>query len=183
VIESLPAGGLVGDWWSPASPVHVAAETTINQEHGPAAVGAKVEVKGPRRRMVRSPLLHQVEEPRVTARAVRARGRDREPAGGGLVGDWVSPASPSTSAPRPRSTRSTEPPCGRKVEVKGTQEADGSITACCIKVEETRVTATRTRHAAAFPSQFCRSSPARQRLRKRRASPSPACSCCLTGPS
>lgn len=64
VIESLPAGGLVGDWVVSGVTVHVSAETMINQEHGAAAVGAKVEVKG-------------------------------------------------------------------------TQEADGSITACCIKVEET----------------------------------------------
>jgi DNA-binding transcriptional regulator of glucitol operon len=46
VIESLPASGLIGDWVVSGRVVHVTASTWVKQEHGQAAVGAPVEVKG-----------------------------------------------------------------------------------------------------------------------------------------
>jgi len=45
-IESLPAGGLIGDWRVAGRTVHVSAATEIRQENGPAIVGAQVEVRG-----------------------------------------------------------------------------------------------------------------------------------------
>jgi hypothetical protein len=45
VIESVPAG-LVGDWTVSGRTVRVTTSTFVNQEHGPAVVGAFVEVKG-----------------------------------------------------------------------------------------------------------------------------------------
>lgn len=45
-IEQLPASGLIGDWRVSGRTVHVSSSTEIKQEHGQAAVGARVEVKG-----------------------------------------------------------------------------------------------------------------------------------------
>src|SRR5262249_6723738 len=45
-IQSLPTGGLIGDWIVSGHVVHVTAATIIDMEHGPVVVGAQVEVKG-----------------------------------------------------------------------------------------------------------------------------------------
>ncbi|NOZ27595.1 MAG: hypothetical protein GXP39_06015, partial [Chloroflexi bacterium] len=39
-VESLPSSGLIGDWVVSGRTVHVSAETRIDQEDGPVAVGA-----------------------------------------------------------------------------------------------------------------------------------------------
>jgi len=45
-IESLPAGGFIGDWRVAGRTVHVTASTEISQDHGAAVIGAQVEVRG-----------------------------------------------------------------------------------------------------------------------------------------
>ena len=45
-IESLPAGGLIGDWRVSGHTVHITASTEIRQDKGAVAVGAEVEVTG-----------------------------------------------------------------------------------------------------------------------------------------
>jgi hypothetical protein len=45
-IESLPAGGFIGDWRVAGRTVHVTAATDIRQDHGAAVIGAQVEVRG-----------------------------------------------------------------------------------------------------------------------------------------
>jgi len=45
-IQSLPSGGLLGDWLVSGRTIHVTADTAIDQEHGAPAVGVVVEVKG-----------------------------------------------------------------------------------------------------------------------------------------
>jgi len=45
-IESLPAGGFIGDWRVGGRTVHVTAATEIRQDHGAAVIGALVEVRG-----------------------------------------------------------------------------------------------------------------------------------------
>lgn len=45
-IESLPGGGLIGDWRVAGRTVHVSSATEIRQDDGPAVVGAQVEVRG-----------------------------------------------------------------------------------------------------------------------------------------
>lgn len=45
-IESLPAGGLIGDWRVAGRTVHVTAATELRQDKGQAVVGAQVEVRG-----------------------------------------------------------------------------------------------------------------------------------------
>ena len=46
VVESLPEGGLTGDWVVSGATVRVFSTTKIEQEHGPVAVGSCVEVEG-----------------------------------------------------------------------------------------------------------------------------------------
>jgi|GEM_PF-1039221 len=46
LIESLPAGGFIGDWRVGGHTVHVSAATEIRQDDGAAVVGALVEVRG-----------------------------------------------------------------------------------------------------------------------------------------
>ena len=45
-IESLPGGGLIGDWLVAGRIVHVSASTEIRDDHGPVVIGAQVEVRG-----------------------------------------------------------------------------------------------------------------------------------------
>ena len=45
-IESLPAGGFIGDWRVAGRTVHVTAATEIGQDNGAAVIGAQVEVRG-----------------------------------------------------------------------------------------------------------------------------------------
>ncbi len=45
-VKTLPASGVIGDWMVDTRTVHVSASTEMEQEHGPAAVGSCVEVKG-----------------------------------------------------------------------------------------------------------------------------------------
>jgi subtilisin family serine protease len=45
-IETLPAGGFIGDWRVGGRTVHVTASTEIRQDHGAAVIGALVEVRG-----------------------------------------------------------------------------------------------------------------------------------------
>ncbi|MEW6126168.1 MAG: S8 family serine peptidase [Acidobacteriota bacterium] len=45
IIQSLPSGGLIGDWQIDGKTVHVTSATRIEQDDVPVAVGVKVEVK------------------------------------------------------------------------------------------------------------------------------------------
>jgi hypothetical protein len=49
VVESLPGGGLVGDWRVDGRTAHVTSSTRIEQEDGPVSVGATVKVEGRQR--------------------------------------------------------------------------------------------------------------------------------------
>jgi hypothetical protein len=48
-VQSLPSGGLVGDWRVDGRTVHVTSSTSIEQEHGAVGVGASVRVEGSQR--------------------------------------------------------------------------------------------------------------------------------------
>ena len=45
-VQSLPAGGLIGDWNVSGQLVHVSSATRIGQDKGPITLGAPVEIKG-----------------------------------------------------------------------------------------------------------------------------------------
>jgi cytoskeletal protein CcmA (bactofilin family) len=142
VIESLPAtADLTGDWVVSGRTVHVSSSTEIDQEHGSAAVGATVEVKGT-----------PGADGSITATTIEVRESAEEddfgqiefqgiveslPATTGFVGDW------SVSGRTVHITTSTEIEqeggtlaVGVAVEVRGLAEADGSVTATKVKVRD-----------------------------------------------
>ncbi|MBI3650302.1 MAG: hypothetical protein HY231_04575 [Acidobacteria bacterium] len=107
VIQSLPSGSLVGDWRVADHTIHVTSATRINQEHGQAAVGARVEVKG-------------------TAHLPS----------GGLVGDWqVGGRTIHVTSATRIDQEHGQATVGARVEVKGTAQSDGSITASTVEVK------------------------------------------------
>lgn len=140
MIEGLPAlASFVGDWRVSGRTVHVTASTLINREHGSVALGALVEVKGT-----------QHTDGSMDAITIEIKsnpggdpGRDQLvgtidslPATGVLVGDWVVSArtvhvTASTLIYREHGAVEV----GAFVEVKGTQAADGSITALSIEIK------------------------------------------------
>lgn len=136
-IETLPAGGFVGDWRVAGKTVHVTASTEIEQLLGPAKVGATVRVRGTLR-----------ADGSVDAENVEVKTGD-DSAGtparftavvgsmpaAGYVGTWVvGGRTVHVSA----STRVVEtngiPTVGATVEVSGTERADGSVDADEIEV-------------------------------------------------
>ncbi len=144
IIESLPSSGLIGDWTVSGRTVHVTSATFIKQEHGSAAVGAPVEVKGDRQ-----------SDNSISARRVEVEGpgggNGGSPTGGhakffgtveslpqsGLAGVWTVSqrtirVSTSTIVER---EHGVTPAVGSYVEVEGAQLQDGSIQATKVEVK------------------------------------------------
>jgi hypothetical protein len=139
-IERLPDSGFVGDWLVSGRTVHVASGTSVDQEHGIAAVGAFVEVHGTVR-----------PDMSIDATRVEVNPSDGTPTGGhasfygtvesmpssGVVGNWVV----SGHAVRVSASTAIEqehgvaPAPGVYVQVEGTQLSDGAIEAVKIEVE------------------------------------------------
>lgn len=46
LVEKVPQSGVVGEWVISAQPVQVTADSKLDLKHGPAAMGAYVEIKG-----------------------------------------------------------------------------------------------------------------------------------------
>lgn len=159
IIESLPSSGLIGDWTVSGRTVHVTSATFIKQEHGSAAVGAPVEVKGDRQ-----------SDNSIDARRVQIEGpgsgnggggddnggggsddNGGSPTGGhakffgtieslpqgGLAGTWT--VSQRTirvsSATVIEREHGVTPAVGSYVEVEGAQLQDGSIQATKVEVK------------------------------------------------
>jgi len=89
IVESLPsASDLVGDWVVSGVTVHVTTRTTIEEEHGPVAVGAAVEVKG-LAEADGSVTATKIETKESADDDVRLIGTVASfPAGGSLLGTW-----------------------------------------------------------------------------------------------
>ena len=136
-VETLPSGGLVGDWTVAGKTVHVSASTEIDQLLGPAKVGATVRVRGTLR-----------ADGSVDAKNVEVKTGD-DGAGTparftavvasmpatGYAGTWVvGGRTVHVSA----ATRVVEtngiPKVGSTVEVSGTERADSSVDAEEIEV-------------------------------------------------
>ena len=142
-VESLPAtAGLTGDWRVSGRTVHVTAATFINQEHGPAIVGAFVEVKGNRR------VDGSIDATRIevkTAGNANNQGRSEKlkgtvqtlPLSAGLIGDWIVSGRVVhvTSSTRLNNQHGNFA-VGTRVKVKGLSLADGSIVATKIQVRD-----------------------------------------------
>jgi len=137
IIERLPASGLVGDWTISGRTVHVSSSTRIEQEHGAAQVGASVEAKGASQ-----------GDGSLSASEIEVKsggsGREAEISGivealpsAGLIGDWriSRKVVHVTLSTRIRLDHGA-PVVGSHIEVKGTQQTDGSITATEIEVKD-----------------------------------------------
>ncbi|MBK6407378.1 MAG: hypothetical protein IPF66_21565 [Holophagales bacterium] len=136
-VETLPSGGLVGDWTVAGKTVHVSASTEIEQALGPANVGATVRVRGTLR-----------ADGSVDAKNVGVKTGD-DGAGtparftavvgsmpaSGYTGTWVVGGRTVhvTAATRVVETNGI-PKVGSTVEVHGTERADSSVDAEEIEV-------------------------------------------------
>lgn len=140
VVESLPASGLIGDWTVSGTVVHVTAATEIDEEGGPVAVGATVDVEG-----------STGTDGSITASQVDvAESADADSVGevsfagviesmtaGGTIGDWVVSGTTVhvTVATEINAEDGAAIVVGTPVEVQGLSESDGSITASSIDAQ------------------------------------------------
>ena len=142
VIESLPGtADLVGDWVVSGTSVHVTADTEIEQEDGPIAVGATVEVEGT-----------ALADGSITADKIEVKDAEDEdefgeiefegfvqalPATADLVGDWtVSGLLVHVTTETKIEDEGGSIAVGSAVEVKGLLGADGSVTAEKIETQD-----------------------------------------------
>ena len=155
VIESLPAGGLMGTWQVSGRTVEVTAATYIEMEDGMPTVGAFVEVKG----YLRSDNSILADKIEVKDERSEYPGDDDSDSGrgdyiefrgqiqslpAGLMGDWLVSGRTVRVTPQTRLKQEHGPfTVGAYVEVKGYQQANGAILA--IEVE------TKTSHTNATP--------------------------------
>jgi len=141
VIETLPGTtGFVGDWRVSGRIVHVTASTIVDQEHGPVAVGASVEVKG----MIRAD--GSIDATKIEVKtgsnneggAARVKGTiERLPGNSSLIGDWLINGRVVHVTSSTRLNNEHGPfAVGTRVKAKGLQLADGSIVATKIQVRD-----------------------------------------------
>jgi hypothetical protein len=136
-VESLPSGGLSGDWMIGGITVHVSSATRIKLEHGPIALNAFTQAKG----FIESDGSVTATEIDVEAapgstRQIDFRGFVDKLPPGGLLGDWVVNgqlvhATTSTTFKIERGV----PAVDGLVDLKGLLLADGSLNATTIEVE------------------------------------------------
>jgi len=145
MIESLPAGGLVGDWRVKGRTVHVTAATIIDQEHGKVVVGAVVEVSGTLRTdgsldaariEVRSSDSSSSDDSSQGSPAA-VRGMIQSLPSSGLVGDWTVAGRlvHVVSSTKLKSEHGAFA-VGVNIKVKGMQMSDGSIVATKVSVRD-----------------------------------------------
>lgn len=143
-IESLPSTtNRIGDWKVSGRIVHVTAATRIDQEHGPVAVGAYVEVKGASQAdgsltATEIEVKESAGSGGASANYVKFYGTiEALPGGATLVGQWtVSGRKVNVTATTRIEQRSNPPAVGRSVEVAGTLDAAGTVTAIKIEVKD-----------------------------------------------
>lgn len=139
-VEQLPASGLVGTWIVSGRTVLVSASTRIDQEDGPVAVGAYVEVEG---------LLQPDGSVNATKIEVKSSASGGSSGGyvkfygviedlpaTGWIGDWlVSGRTVHVDATTRVEEKNGSVRIGASVEVKGIQQADGSVNAAKIEIK------------------------------------------------
>lgn len=150
-VEQLPASGLIGDWRVANVTVRVTAQTVIEQDGGPVAVGSCVEVKGTRE--AANTLAASKIEVKSASSGCRPGGPPTSPGQGSRRDEiefrgtvqaappagselWtisgrkvlINPQTAVTPAGRPLAA-------GLCVEVKGILETDSSVTASRVQVQ------------------------------------------------
>lgn len=142
-IETLPTGGLVGDWTVSGRRVHVSASTNIESRQGAPVVGALVEVTGTMEAdgSVDATKIEVRQSPQPgpghAMGSIELKGTVEKLASGpGFIGDWtVSGKVVHVTADTRIDQDDGVLAVGSMVEVKGTREADGSVDARKIEVE------------------------------------------------
>src|SRR5215216_6506645 len=147
-VTSLPSSGIIGDWVVSGTTVHVTGGTRIEQEDGPAVVGAVVKVEGVRRAD------GSVDATEVGVKESASgngngngngnnNGRGEAEFKGtiesfpaGFIGDWRIGGRTIHVTSATRIEAEIGPvAAGAFVEVKGSMRADGSIDATKIEVK------------------------------------------------
>jgi|SRR5215510_15516618 len=146
MIESLPAGGLVGDWKVKGRTVHVTSATVIDQEHGRIAVGAVVEVSGTLRHdgsldaariEVRTASDSDSSDDSNQGSPATVKGTIQSLPPSGLLGDWTVAGRlvHVVSSTKLKSEHGAFA-VGVTVKLKGLQMSDGSIVATKVSVRD-----------------------------------------------
>ncbi|HKA23104.1 MAG TPA: DUF5666 domain-containing protein [Blastocatellia bacterium] len=146
MIESLPAGGLVGDWKVKGRTVHVTSATVIDQEHGRIAVGAVVEVSGTLRPdgsldaariEVRTASDSDSSDDSNQGSPATVKGTIQSLPPSGLLGDWTVAGRlvHVVSSTKLKSEHGAFA-VGVTVKLKGLQMSDGSIVATKVSVRD-----------------------------------------------
>lgn len=141
-VESLPGtANFVGDWRVLGRTVHVTAETLINQEHGPVALGAFVEVNG----VLRADGSIDATRIEVKPGVDNSDGQKDDfkgtieslPNTAGLIGDWtIGGRTVHVISSTKLKSEHGAFAVGTRVKVKGIQMADQSVVATKIQVRD-----------------------------------------------
>lgn len=140
-VEQMPSGGLAGTWIVSARTVYVSNTTWIDERHGPAVVGAYVEVHG-----------YPQADGSVNATKIEVKASPGGSSGGGtytkfygtveqmpsgtFVGTWLISGRVTTVTASTRIDQEHGPAVvGAYVEVEGYLQADGSVNATKIEVK------------------------------------------------
>jgi Domain of unknown function (DUF5666) len=139
-IESLPTGGVVGDWKVSGKIVHVTTATRIEHASGALMVGAFVEIQGTTRSdgsIDATNIEVKFAPPAGTPPPTEFRGAvESLPAAAGFIGDAVvSGRTIHITATTRIDQEDGALAVGAMVDVKGTAETDGSLDATRIDVE------------------------------------------------
>jgi len=140
-IETLPAGGTIGNWTVAGQTVQVTAQTHIGVANGPAIVGACVQAKGSSMNAtaisamsITTLAASKCAQPKPTNQVEIFGSVELLPASG-LVGDWkVAGATVRVTAQTQIEQERGPVALGSCAEVTGTRNADNSLAATKIEV-------------------------------------------------
>jgi hypothetical protein len=139
-IESLPVGGLIGDWLVGGKTVHVSQATEVKQDKGPAEIGAQVEVRGTTQQdgslaATRVEVLSSQGGGGGGGEEARFTGVIEALPPTGFIGVWRV-AGHTVNVSSSSELRQDKGPAvvGAEVEVRGTNQPDGSVNATRIEV-------------------------------------------------
>ena len=139
IVESMPLGGLIGDWVVNGVTVHVTDATEIDQEDATIAVGSTVDVEG----MLLTDGSIDAQSIQGTESSdddsfgeVEFTGTVESMPADGFIGDWVVSGTTVhvTDVTEIDGEDGVMPTVGSTVEVKGLGESDGSVTAESIEL-------------------------------------------------
>ncbi|HKW97158.1 MAG TPA: DUF5666 domain-containing protein [Bryobacteraceae bacterium] len=145
IVQSLPPGTVLGDWRIGGTVVHVSSSTEIDQEENSIGVGSCVEVRGTplADATVNASRISSEEADKCGAVTVPPPAAQANFSGSvqglpvsGLVGNWlVSGKTVHVSQATQINQQKGPVSVGACVEIEGTINADGSVTASQIMVE------------------------------------------------